>query len=300
MAAMFFVALRDIDLKPEQKTAVDGIESDLEKLGDEHKDIAAKLSTDVADGVAAGKIDHKKTDADIKDLGKAVEGTIPAYQDAITKLYKTLDADQRKKLVDNMRAHAEEMKQHGMMGEHGGMGHGGMEHGMMGEHGGPPGAGAAGGPPGAGPAGAPASGAAGAPPAGAGPGMGHGMGHEGHEGHEGDMHGMMLEKLSTDLGLTPEQKDKLGKKLDAYMKTQEAEMKARMAAQEKHMKAIGDAFAGDKFDAKKVGVGTQAPTMAKEMATSKVTFAETVLGVLTPEQRAKFADHIRAHANDMD
>ena len=297
-------------LKPEQKTAIDGIEGDLEKLGDEHKDIAAKLSTDVADGVAVGKIDRKKTDADIKDLGKAVEGTVPGIQDAVNKLYKTLDADQRKKLVDNMRAHAEEMKQHGMMGEHGGMEHGGMEHGgphgMMGEHGGPPpGAGPAGGPPGAGPAGAPAAGAAGAPPpAGAppGPGGGPGMGH-GHEGHEmggPGMHQMMLEKLSTDLGLTPEQKDKLGKKLEAYMKTQEAQMKARMATAEKHMKTIGDAFVTDKFDAKKAGVGTQAPTMAKEVATSKVTFADTVLSVLTPEQRAKFADHIRAHANDMD
>lgn len=297
---MFFVALRGIDLKPEQKTTIDGIETDLEKLGDEHKDLAAKLTNDVADGVAAGKIDHKKTDADVKDISKAVEGTVPGIQDAVTKLYKTLDADQRKKLVDNMQAQAEEMKQHMGEHEHGGMG---MEHGMMGEHGGPPpGAGPAGAAPGVGPAGAPA---AGAPPAG-GPGMMHGgMGHEhehemgGHEGGPG-MHGPMLEKLSADLGLTPEQKEKLRTKLEAYMKTQQAQMKTRMAASEKHMKAISDAFVGDKFDAKKAGVGTQAPTMAKEMASAKVTFAETVLGVLTPDQRTKFADHIRAMAQDKD
>ncbi len=77
-------------------------------------------------------------------------------------------------------------------------------------------------------------------------------------------------------------------------------MKARMAAAEKHMKTIGDAFITDKFDAKKAGVGTQAPDMAKTMASAKIGYAETVLSVLTPEQRAKFADILRQHAGDKD
>jgi Spy/CpxP family protein refolding chaperone len=295
MAAMFFMGLRDVDLKPEQKTAVDGIEADLEKLGDEHKDIGAKLTNDIADGVAAGKIDHKKTDGDVKDISKAVEGTIPQIQDAVTKLYKTLDADQRKKLVANMQANAEEMHEHGMhegMGEHG-MHEGMGEHGMH-DHGGPPMGGPAASPPAGAPAAGTAAGASGAPGA---PGMGpgHGMGHEGHEGHGP---GGMFEKLSADLALTDDQKTKLHTKLEAQMKAEEAQMKAKMAANEKKMKAMGEAFSGDKFDAKKAGVGAQAPEMAKTMATGKVTFAETVLSVLTPEQRTKFADDLRQHASE--
>jgi hypothetical protein len=43
-----------------------------------------------------------------------------------------------------------------------------------------------------------------------------------------------------------------------------------------------------------------APDMIKAMAKSRVDFVQTVLGVLTPEQRAKFAEHVRAHAGDPD
>ena len=49
------------------------------------------------------------------------------------------------------------------------------------------------------------------------------------------------------------------------------------------MKALGDAFEGDKFDAKKLGVGTHAPEMVKEMAKRRIEFVQTVLSVLTPE-----------------
>ena len=287
MVDMFLATLDSFELRPEQKAAIDGVEADLAKVHDAAKDPRQKLLSDVADGVAAGKLDKAKTDADIKAIGDAVAGMTPTVQDAMNRLYKTLDPDQRKKLVDTLREHGKEMHEHamGMMGhEHGP----GMEHG---EHG--PGMGGPGGEHG---------------PGGMGPGGDHGMGGPGHEmgpgmgpGHEmgPGMHGP-LEKLSEDLALTPEQKEKLKTKLEAHAKTEEAQMKARMAASEKHMKAIGDAFVGDKFDAKKVGVGTQAPEMAKSMATAKVSFAETVLSVLTPDQRAKFAEHIRARANDMD
>jgi len=51
----------------------------------------------------------------------------------------------------------------------------------------------------------------------------------------------------------------------------------------KRMKALGDAFEGDKFDAKKLGVRTHAPEMVKEMAKRRIEFVQTVLSVLTPE-----------------
>jgi Spy/CpxP family protein refolding chaperone len=329
MAALFFAGLRSVDLKPEQKAAVDSIEADLDKLGDQHKDSGAKLMNDIADGVAIGKVDHKKTDADVRDITKSIEATVPAIQDAVNRLYKTLDATQRKTLVASMREHADDMHEHGMM--MGGHGMGGHEHGMMGGHeqGGPPAppgpvmgrnpapgappmqggpaspppppqGGLAGGP--AGPSGAPLPAHGG--PANAGPPPGMNAPAGGMAGHEhgmmgGHPHGSMLDMLSAELALTPEQQDKLRTKLEAQMKTQEATMKAKKAASEKHMKQIGDAFEGDKFDAKKVGVGQQAPDMAKTMAANHLAFVETVLAVLTPEQRAKFAAHIRDHAADM-
>jgi Spy/CpxP family protein refolding chaperone len=124
-----------------------------------------------------------------------------------------------------------------------------------------------------------------------GPGAEHGMAPGMHEGAGGPI--MML---GEELGLSPEQKQKLRTQLEAQRKGQEAAMKNRMAAMEKHMTALGNAFMADKFDAKKAGVGAQAPEAVKLMATEHLKFVETVLGVLTPEQRAKFAAHLREHA----
>lgn len=102
--------------------------------------------------------------------------------------------------------------------------------------------------------------------------------------------------LSEELGLTEEQQGKLRTKLDAQFKTQQAAMKTRMAAMEKHLAALATAFESDNFDAKKAGVGVQAPEMVKAMVNDRVKFVEIVFGVLTPEQRTKFADHLRKHA----
>lgn len=110
-------------------------------------------------------------------------------------------------------------------------------------------------------------------------------------------HGPMA-MLTQDLSLTPEQSEKLRTKLEAEIKAQTAAMQAQMTAMTKQMDAIGKAFASDTFDAKKVGVGKQAPAMTKRMAESGVKFAEIVLAVLTPEQRGKFAERVRAHASD--
>jgi Spy/CpxP family protein refolding chaperone len=296
VAGMLMASLGSLDLKPEQKTAVEAIESDLQKPEEAAKEPRAKLEGDVADGVAAGKLDHKKTDADIKALSDAVAATEPQMQDAMNRLSKALDADQRKKLVETMREKGKEMKEH--MAEHEGKGPGmgmGKEHegkgpGMGKEH------------EGKGPG-------MGKEHEGKGPGMGMGMGkehegkgpgmgkeHEGHE-HEGMAEGPLM-KLSDELGLTPEQKTQLHTKLDAQMKANQAAMKPKMDAMGKHMDAVGSAFEGDKFDAKKAGVGSQAKDMVKAIATARVQFVETVLAVLTPDQRTKFAQHLKIHAND--
>ena len=40
--------------------------------------------------------------------------------------------------------------------------------------------------------------------------------------------------------------------------------------------------------------------MVKMMVGGKIRMVEAVLSVLTPEQRAKFAEHLRAHGDDDD
>jgi Spy/CpxP family protein refolding chaperone len=231
MAQLFVVSLSKLDLKADQKAAVDAAVAELEKQGAQHGDAGKQLVSDIADGVTEGKIDRVKTDADVKKLVEAVGSTKGAVQDAVNKLHKALDPAQRKKLVEEMRARGEEMRAQGEK-----------------------------------------------------------------KGEEDPAHETHLKMLSESLGLTAEQVEKLKAKTRVVMKTQMATMKTNRGAMQKHMKAIGDAFETDKFDAKKVGVAEHASDMAKTMAKHRIAFVEAVLSVLTPEQRSKFAEQVRAHA----
>jgi Spy/CpxP family protein refolding chaperone len=279
MTALLLMSVKSLELKPDQKAEVAAIEADLEKLGQQHQGLGEKLGNDVAEGVAAGKIDRAKTNADIKEITQAVEASVPGIQDAVNRLHKTLDPEQRQAVVASMTAMADKMREHGAaMGMHGG----GRGAGMGGPH-----AAQAGGPD--------------PRPHAAGPGKpGHGKGDLGGAGARGPgmgEHGPMA-MLTQDLGLTPEQNEKIRTKLEAEIKAQKAAMQAQMTAMTKQLEIIGKAFATDTFDAKKAGVGKQASAMTKRMAESGVKFAEIVLGALTPEQRAKFAERVREHASD--
>ncbi|MGC4091197.1 MAG: Spy/CpxP family protein refolding chaperone [Polyangiaceae bacterium] len=374
---LLLASLDAVELKPEQKTAVDAIEADLDKVEDGIQPTHEKFVSDLADGVAAGKLDKAKTDADVRALTTAATSAQANVQDALNRLHKTLDSAQRKKLVATMKERAKELHEHHFGGhehehEHGGKppgppaagappappaappvatpaapaatpsaapaaaapapagkagppghdgkgphsGHDGKGRDGKGPDGeGPPGADGKGpdakGPPGADGKGPDAKG----PPGGKGPGGPDGKGpREGHGGPPGPdgkkgpgpgpggEHGPgghpMLAKLSDDLGLSPEQRDKLRGKLEALQKADQGPMKARMAAAEKHLAALAAAFESDTFDAKKAGVGSQAPEMLKAMASERVKFVEAVLSVLTVEQRAKFAAHLREHAKE--
>jgi Spy/CpxP family protein refolding chaperone len=262
----------EIGLRPEQQSSFDGVKAELEKLRDSSKDARAQLQSDLADGAAAGKLDKAKIDADTKKLVAAEEASVKSLQDSINKLQKALDSEQRKKLVEAWKAKAERMGEHGMgmgpgqgPGEHAKGPHEPREHGKgpgghEGHHG----------------SGAPEMGPHGAGPHGAGP-------------HD------PVAKLGDELALSPEQREKLKTKLDALMKSHQSDMKNHRAEMQKHFKALADAFQTDKFDAKRVGVGAKFGAMAKMMTKHGVDFIEAVLSVLTPEQRSKFAEHVRQH-----
>jgi Spy/CpxP family protein refolding chaperone len=250
---LFVSSLDSLDLKPEQKTVVASVKGDLAKLDDASKDARKKLEMDVADGVAAGKIDRAKTNADIKALADTMTAAEPTVQSAMNRLHQTLDAEQRKQLLVALREKGKAMHEHAMA--------------EMGP-----------------PAGAPAAEGKDAPKHDHdGPGLSHGMEGPGH--------------MADELGLSAEQKEKLRAKLEPQMKAQHDAMKSQMNAAQAHMTAVGEAFQSEKFDAKKAGVAVQAPAMVRTMATQRVQHVETVLAVLTPEQRSKFAAHLREHAS---
>lgn len=305
MVGMLIEGLSAVQLKPEQKPQIDAIEADLAKLGDSTKEQKDAFVADLAAGVSAGKLDKAKIDADEKALEKATAATIPGLQDATNRLHKVLEPDQRKALVEAMRAKAEEMRAHheAEMHEH--------EHGQGGPHaGGPPG----GPPPGSAPpvgAGGPPSalggplpaGAAAVPPAGPPQGSdapgGQGGPHEHWNGEHGEHGpGEMMHKLAEELGLTPDQEAKIKKVLEPQMKAQMEGMKAKHEAMMKHMKELGDAFETDKFDAKKAAIGSNSVEMVKEMTGAHVKMISAVLPILTADQHEKFASFIRNHAED--
>jgi Spy/CpxP family protein refolding chaperone len=322
MMGMIVAELDQLSLKPEQKVVVDGIKADFDKMPEATKEAHAQLVKDLADGAAAGKLDKTKIAADQKKLTQTIESTAAKAQEDANKLHKTLDTEQRKKLVELVRAKGKEMDEH-MKAEWAEHEKGG--HGPMGKPGDKPPAGPAGKPgdkPPAGPAGKPGdkppAGPAGKPgdkpepspagkpgePAKSEPGKGehaHGDHEKGEHGHMGP-HPMMgdhgrLDKLAEEIGLTAEQKEKLQGKLEAGMKGEMGKMKDHHAGMQKHMKSIADAFESEKFDAKKAGIGEHADDMVKMMTDMQIRFIEAVLSVITPEQRAKFAEHVRQQAD---
>ena len=260
--ALFLSSLDSVQLSAEQKPTIDGIKADFAKHAEVAKEPREKLEADVVTGVTAGKLDQAKVDADIRAMSAAVAATQPALQDDMNRLHQALTPEQRKKLIETAREKGKEMHEHGMaMHEHAGKG-GEHEHGTaMHEHG-----------------------DKGGEHEHAGQGMGQGP----------------LAKLSGELALTPEQNTKIRNKIEALMKAEQAAMKDQMAATEKHMAAVGTAFEGDKFDAKKAGVGAQAPALVSSIATARVKFVQAVLSELTAEQRPKFVAHLQAHNAEMD
>jgi Spy/CpxP family protein refolding chaperone len=104
-----------------------------------------------------------------------------------------------------------------------------------------------------------------------------------------------LATLATDLDLTPDQVDKIRAGLGEGMKAV-----PRLDPQEipTHLRALGDAFRSEKFDAR--GLTTASSANAHLVgwgAAHMARFVEIVTPVLTPDQRAKLAERLREHAS---
>jgi Spy/CpxP family protein refolding chaperone len=106
--------------------------------------------------------------------------------------------------------------------------------------------------------------------------------------------GSRLAMLTTDLGLTQSQVDKIRAGFGEGMKAV-----PRLDPQEiaTHIQAFGNAFRGEKFDAKALtGANGANAHLAGWGAAHLAHFIEAVSPVLTPDQRAEFAQMLREHS----
>jgi Spy/CpxP family protein refolding chaperone len=103
-----------------------------------------------------------------------------------------------------------------------------------------------------------------------------------------------LAALAADLGLTTDQVDRIRAGLVEGMRAV-----PRLDPQEigTHLQAFGDAFRAEKFDAKTLRTANSSNAhMVGWGAAHMAHFVETVSPVLTPDQRAAFAQRLREHA----
>jgi Spy/CpxP family protein refolding chaperone len=106
-----------------------------------------------------------------------------------------------------------------------------------------------------------------------------------------------LEALSHELGLTPEQVDKIKTALAAEKGGKHFDRDKVEA----HVKAFETAFASDKFDAKALSSGKEVNAHLSGWGAERLAhFVEVVTPVLTPEQRTKFGEQLKEHASHKD
>ncbi len=111
-----------------------------------------------------------------------------------------------------------------------------------------------------------------------------------------DAHGGHLGKLAKEVGLAPDQVERIRASFKASIAGGGVHFDRKEG--EAHLQAFGRAFASDTFDAKALTTGTAANAhIATWGITRTVRFYEAATPVLTADQRAKVADALRRHAN---
>lgn len=112
---------------------------------------------------------------------------------------------------------------------------------------------------------------------------------------EPDAQGGQLGRLATELGLSPDQVEKIQASFQSSMISVPA---LDQKAGAEHLRAFDRAFAGDAFDAKTLPTGAAVNAhIAAWGATRMASFCEAVAPVLTPDQRDRLANSVRRHAN---
>jgi Spy/CpxP family protein refolding chaperone len=103
--------LRDLELSPQQMTAVSAIEADLRALSDPWR-MQGELAQAVAAEVRAGKVDRAKLEPQLKIARDAATDGKARQAKALNALHATLDESQRKTLVGAVRQRQEQRGRH--------------------------------------------------------------------------------------------------------------------------------------------------------------------------------------------
>jgi len=105
------MSLKDLDLSPEQRAAVEKIRADLLAALEPARAAGKDLASVLADGVTAGAVDRAKADAAIGKLVAQAQGLHVASRESLNRLHAALNAQQRAALVDRIQGHWEKWKE---------------------------------------------------------------------------------------------------------------------------------------------------------------------------------------------
>jgi hypothetical protein len=103
-----------------------------------------------------------------------------------------------------------------------------------------------------------------------------------------------IHKLEDELGLGPDQRAKVEASATEVMRAQAAAAQAKVVEAAGHSKKVGAAFAADTFDPQAAGVGKNTGDIARLWVKGWLAFVDSVVPILTPAQRGKFAEHLRS------
>lgn len=108
---LVFDSLDDLQLKPAQRQIVEKVRGDVRASMEPVQQARKALMVEVADGVAAGSIDDSKVDAGISKMEQEIQRATPALQDAMNRIHAALDPQQRRALVEGMRARGSALRE---------------------------------------------------------------------------------------------------------------------------------------------------------------------------------------------
>ncbi len=101
----FAMSVDTLGVAPEQQNAVARIQADLFAKLEPARAAEQDVVTTLADGIAAGGIDHAKVDSAVARVASTSGGLHDATADALNQLHAVLTPEQRSALVEKVEAH---------------------------------------------------------------------------------------------------------------------------------------------------------------------------------------------------
>ncbi|HVJ89934.1 MAG TPA: Spy/CpxP family protein refolding chaperone, partial [Labilithrix sp.] len=102
---VFEAALADVDLRPDQKKAIDELKAEMEERHAPVKSAKRELMLAAADQIEKGAVDACELDSEIEAVAEAKAKARPGDREAFEELHSILDEDQRARFVTSLKRH---------------------------------------------------------------------------------------------------------------------------------------------------------------------------------------------------